>query len=245
MQRARTEQGLHIAIVLRHFAKEDRSQAQAVHFHVGAGTHLGHLAAIGLRIRHFVTEQQVVHKALYGTDGVRKLLVGLAGSLTEPEQSTVHTHRIITHDIAERLVNRKFDLRIQSIVSGFLGLSAFFGFASHILARHDFFAHATKIRRKFGIAAVEFTRLRLMFFGQLRFGIALAPMFRLKLFERIGLLQTDAGQGVHFALQVAYFFHLQRILDSRLVLGGDLLFAGTRPRPRKSGRGREEENRCK
>ena len=243
LQRARTEQRLHITVILRHFAKENRSQTQAVHIHVGTGTHLGHLAAIGLRIRHFVTEQQVVHKALHGTDGIRNLLVGLAGSLTEPEQSTIHTHRIITHDIAERLVNRKFDLRIQSIVSGFLGLGAFFGFTCHILARHNFFAHAAKIRRKFGIATIEFARLRLMFFGQLRFGIALAPMFRLKLFKRIGLLQTDAGQGVHFALQVADFFHLQRILDSRLVLGGDLLFAGTRPRPRKSGRGTQQQDK--
>ena len=192
-----------------------------------------------------MAEQQVVHKALHGTDGVRNLLVGLACSLAESEQSTVHAHRIVAHDIAKGLVDRKLDLRIQGIVSGFLGLGAFFGFTCHILARHDFFAHATKIRRKFGIATVKFARLRLMFFGQLRFGIALAPMFRLKLFKRIGLLQTDAGQGVHFALQVADFFHLQRILDSRLVLGGDLLFAGTRPRPRKSGGCREEKNRCK
>ena len=146
LQRARTEQRLHIAVILRHFAKENRSQTQAVHVHVGAGTHLGHLAAIGLRIRHFVTEQQVIHKTLRSTDGVRNFLVSLGCSLTEPKQSAVHTHRIITYDIAECLVNRKLDLRIQSIVSGFLGLSTFFGIASHILARHDFFAHAAKIR---------------------------------------------------------------------------------------------------
>ena len=243
LQGTRTEQGLHIAIVLRHFAKEDRSQAQAVHVHVGAGAHLRHLAAIGLRIRHFVAEQQVIHKALHGTDSVRHFLVGLACSLAESEQSTVHAHRIVAHNIAKSLVDRKLDLRIQGIVSGFLGLGAFFGFTSHILARHNFFAHATKIRRKLGIATIEFARLRLMFFGQLRFGIALAPMFRLKLFKRIGLLQTDAGQGVHFALQVADFFHLQRILDSRLVLGGDLLFAGTRPRPRKSGGSTQQQDK--
>ena len=179
-----------------------------------------------------MTEQQVVHESLHSTDRIRHLLFGILGGLLQANQAPVHAHRVIAHHVAKRLVNREFYLRVECIVCRFIGLRLLLGIARHALARHDFLVHAAKIRRELGIACIEFAGRGLVFLGQLRFGIALTPVFRLEFLERVRLLQADAGKRLHLALQAAHFFHLQGILDARLVLGGRLLFA-RRPRPCK------------
>ena len=235
LQGARAEQSLYIAVVLRNFAEEHGTQAQTVHVHIGTAPHLRSFASVELRISQFMADQQIVHVALHRTNRIRRRLFGFVRGLFQANQAAVHAHRIIAHGIAKRLVDRKLHLRIQCIVGRFFGLSLFFGFFGQALACRDFFAHAAKISRKLGIAGIQFARCRLVFFGQLGFGITLAPVFGFKLFKRIGLLQANAGQSLYFALQVANFFSLQGILDSCLVFGSSLAFARTRPRPRKSG----------
>ena len=186
-----------------------------------------------------MTQQQVRQVAAGGTQRVRDLLLRLVGSFLQAQQAAVHAHGIIARDFAERLVDGKFHLRVERIKCAFFGLRVFFGLVRDILARHDLFIHAAQVRRELGIAAVEFTRLGLVFLGHLRFGVTLFPVFRLELFEGIGLLQTDAGQRLDFALQRAHFFELQGILDAFLVFGG-LLLVAVRPRPGKCGSSKQE-----
>ncbi len=188
-----------------------------------------------------MAQQQVSQVTAGSAQRIRNLLFRLVGSFLQAQKATVHAYGIVARNFAERLVDGKFHLRVQRIVSAFLALRVFFGFAGHVAARHDFFVHAAQIRRKLRIASVQFARFRLVFLGQLRFCIALLPVFRFQLFERVRLLQANAGKRFHLALQRAHFFELQGILDAFLVFGRLLLFA-RRPRPRKCGRCKQANN---
>ena len=242
LQGTRAEQCLHFAIVHGDFAQEHRTETQAIHVHVGAVAHLRNLAAVGLRVGQFLAQKQIRQVTAGSTQRVRVLRIGLGGGLLQAQQAAVHAHGIVARHFAERLVDRKFHLRVQRIVSGFFGLRIFFGLARHVLARHHFFVDTAQVRRELGIAAIEFARFGLVFLGQLRFGVALFPVFRFHFFERVGLLQTDARERFDFALQRADFFKLQGILDAFLVFS-NRLFLFRRPRPSK--RRRCQEKQCK
>ena len=187
-----------------------------------------------------MAQEQVVHVILHGANGIRSLEFGIGRSLFQADQAAIHAYRIIAHDIAKSLVDRKFHLRIEGIVRRFIGLGFFFGFFRQALACRHFFAHAAQIGRELGIAGIQFARCILVFFGQLGFCIALAPVFSFKLFQGISLLQPNAGKRFYFALQVAHFFGLQGILDSGLIFGRGFTSARTRPRPCKSRSGQRQ-----
>ena len=85
LQCTRAEQRLHLAVILRDLAQKDRTQAQAVHVHVGAVAHLRSLAPVELRVGQFMTQQQVVHKILHRADRIRHLLLGILGSLLQAD----------------------------------------------------------------------------------------------------------------------------------------------------------------
>ena len=135
-----------------------------------------------------MAEQQVRQVTARSPQRIRDLRVGFRRGLLQAQQPAVHTHRVIAGHFAERLVDRKLYLRVEGVIGGLFSLCVVFGFARQVLARHDFFANTAQVRRKLGIAAIEFTGFRLVFFGQLRFGITLFPVLGFQLFERVGLL---------------------------------------------------------
>ena len=133
---------------------------------------------------------------------------------------------MVAGDLLHGAVHGGLDQARERFVGGGLAVRLLPGVGGELARGDQFLAQAAEVGGELAVAAVQFADGRLVPFGELRFGVALAPVGRFEFFERVRLAHPFAGEGVDFELEGADLRALDGIADLRVALPGERGGAG-------------------